>query len=67
MNERNQLEQAIAAQESLRGSLDDAVIDAAIAALKKTTGRIGTSSPATQIGYHPVRRHRRLHPADPGS
>ena len=35
MNERNQLEQAIAAQESLRGSLDDAVIDAAIAALKK--------------------------------
>jgi len=30
MDKRNQLEQAIAAQESLRGTLDDAIIDAAI-------------------------------------
>jgi class 3 adenylate cyclase len=35
MNERNQLEQAIAAQESLRGTLDDAIIDAAIATLRE--------------------------------
>lgn len=34
MNERQQLEQAIAAQESLRGTLDDTVIDATIAAIK---------------------------------
>jgi len=35
MNERQQLEQAIAAQESLRGTLDDAIIDATIATLKE--------------------------------
>jgi class 3 adenylate cyclase/predicted ATPase len=35
MTERQQLEQAIAAQESLRGTLDDAIIDATIATLKE--------------------------------
>jgi class 3 adenylate cyclase/tetratricopeptide (TPR) repeat protein len=35
MDERQQLEQAIVAQESLRGTIDDAIIDAAIGALKK--------------------------------
>ena len=35
MDERQQLEQAIAAQESLRGTLDDVIVDAAIATLKE--------------------------------
>ena len=35
MDERQKLEQAIEAQESLRGKLDDAIIDAAIAAIKQ--------------------------------
>jgi len=35
MDERTRLEQAIEAQESLRGTLDDEVIDAAIEAMKK--------------------------------
>ncbi len=35
MDERQQLEQAIAVQESLRGTLDDAIIDATTAALKE--------------------------------
>jgi class 3 adenylate cyclase len=35
MTERQQLEQAITAQESLRGTLDDAIIDATIATLKE--------------------------------
>ncbi|HSG24592.1 MAG TPA: adenylate/guanylate cyclase domain-containing protein, partial [Anaerolineales bacterium] len=35
MDERQQLEQAIAVQESLRGTIDDAIIDAAIATLNE--------------------------------
>lgn len=35
MDERQRLEQAIAAQESLRGKLDDEIIDAAISTLRK--------------------------------
>jgi hypothetical protein len=35
MSDKEQLEQAIAAQEGLRGTLDDAIIDATVAALKK--------------------------------
>ena len=35
MTEREKLEQAIAAQESLRPTLGDAVVDATIAVLKK--------------------------------
>ena len=35
MTDKEQLEQAIAAQEGLRGTLDDAIIDATIAALKR--------------------------------
>ena len=34
-NERQQIEQAITAQESLRGTVDDSVIDASIATLKE--------------------------------
>ncbi len=34
-NERQQLEQAIAAQESLRGTVDDAIIDATIETLEE--------------------------------
>ena len=34
MSNRQQLEQAIAVQENLRGMIDDAIIDATIAALR---------------------------------
>jgi len=47
MNERQQLEQAIAAQESLRGTLDDTVIDATIAAIKDKLAAL-ESSPEQQ-------------------
>ena len=39
-NERQQIEQAIAAQESLRGTVDDAIIEATIATLKKEQGSL---------------------------
>lgn len=46
MSNRQQLEQAIAVQESLRGAIDDAVIDATIAALRAQLAALESSSPA---------------------
>ena len=44
MSDKEQLEQAITAQESLRGTLDDAIIDATIVALKKQLEDLVTTS-----------------------
>ena len=43
MDDRHQLEQAIAAQESLRGTLDDAVIDATISLIKEKLAALDPS------------------------
>ena len=51
--ERQQLEQAIAAQESLRGTVDDAIIDATIATLKKELAT-PDSHAAQQLGKEMV-------------
>ena len=40
MDERQQLEQAIAAQESLHGTLDDAIIDKTIAMLREKLAQL---------------------------
>jgi hypothetical protein len=40
MPTREQLERAIASQQSLRGTVDDAVIDSAIAALREALARL---------------------------
>ena len=45
---RQQLEQAIAVQESLRGTVDDAIIDATIAALRNQLGEIEADLPMEQ-------------------
>ncbi len=47
MTEREQLEQAIAAQEALRGLLGDAVVDATIAVLREKLVSLDDSHPAT--------------------
>lgn len=44
MSEQEKIEQAIAAQEGLRGTLDDAIVDATIAALKKRLEELETTS-----------------------
>ena len=44
--QRRQLEQAIAIQETLRGTIDDAIIDATIAALQK---QLAEFSPAAAV------------------
>jgi predicted ATPase/class 3 adenylate cyclase len=41
---QQQLEQAIAAQEGLRGTLDDAIVDVTIAALRKQLDELGSTS-----------------------
>ena len=43
-DDHRRLEQAIKAQESLRGTMDDEIIDAAIAALKKQITDLETTS-----------------------
>lgn len=45
MSNRQQLEQAIAIQESLRGTIDDAIVDATIAALR---AQLAASDPAAE-------------------
>ena len=45
MSNRQQLEQAIAIQESLRGTIDDAIVDATIAALRT---QLAASDPAAE-------------------
>lgn len=47
MTEREQLEQAMAAQEALRGMLGDAVVDATIAVLREKLASLEDSHPAT--------------------
>ncbi|UCH60785.1 MAG: AAA family ATPase [Anaerolineales bacterium] len=49
INKREQLEQAIAAQEGLRGILDDAIVDATIAALRKQLAEL---SPEPVVEQH---------------
>ncbi|MBP6786471.1 MAG: tetratricopeptide repeat protein [Candidatus Promineofilum sp.] len=46
MSNRQQLEQAIAVQENLRGMIDDAIIDATIAALRAQLATLEPPSPA---------------------
>ncbi len=46
MSNRQQLEQAIAVQENLRGMIDDAIIDATIAALRAQLAVLESPSPA---------------------
>jgi class 3 adenylate cyclase/tetratricopeptide (TPR) repeat protein len=46
MSDREHLEQAIAAQEGLRGTLDDTIIDATIAALRKQLEELNTAGKA---------------------
>ena len=46
--EYRQLEQAIAAQESLRGTIDDSIIDATIATLREKLGALSPLPPAEQ-------------------
>jgi len=48
ISSRQQLEQAIAAQESLRGTLDDGVIDATIAALQEKLNSLSTDGQTEQ-------------------
>lgn len=48
MSEREQLEQAIVIQESLRTTLGDAMVDATIAALREKLGALGTEPPLEQ-------------------
>ena len=48
-SERVQLEKAIAAQESLRGAVDDYIIDAAIATLQEKLAAL-EPAPSEQIG-----------------
>ena len=48
-NERQQIEQAITAQESLRGTVDDSVIDASIATLKEKLATILFMDIAAQL------------------
>ena len=48
ISERQQLEQAIAAQESLRGTLDDGTIDATIAALQEKLNSLSTDGQTEQ-------------------
>ena len=46
MADRRQLEQAIEAQEQLRGSVPDAVIDVAVAALRESLALLGDAPPS---------------------
>lgn len=48
LSKQKQLEQAIAAQELLRGRIDDAIIDTTIAALRKQLVEILSTPPATE-------------------
>ena len=48
LTKQKQLEQAIAAQERLRGTIDDAIIDTTIGALRKQLAEIHPTSPASE-------------------
>ena len=48
LNKREQLEKAIAAQEGLRGTLDDAILDATIAALRKQLAELSSEQVVVQ-------------------
>ena len=62
MDEKQKLLQAIALQETLRGVVDDEVIDIAIATLRDRVANLdtGNRSPTTQTSHHPFCRSSRF-------